>query len=294
MGGRFGNLITAMVTPFDGDGKVDFDAAQKLAAWLMDNGSDGIVVAGSTGEASTLTDGEQRDLWKAVKEAVGGRGKVIGGTGSNDTAHAIFLTQAAEQDGLDAALVVTPYYNKPPQAGLLAHFRAVAGSTSLPVIVYDIPARSVTKIEHSTLIELAQVTNIVAVKDAVGSVQGAARLVADAPEGFQVYSGNDADTLPWLSVGAVGVIAVASHVVGPQMAEMIRLFTSGDPEGARKIHLDLMPVFDAMSLTTNPIPVKASLELMGHRVGAPRLPLIPADDAQRATLKAVLTSAGVL
>jgi 4-hydroxy-tetrahydrodipicolinate synthase len=294
MGGRFGNLITAMVTPFDGDGKVDFDAAQRLAAWLMDNGSDGIVVAGSTGEASTLTDGEQRDLWKAVKEAVGGRGKVIGGTGSNDTAHAIFLTQAAEQDGLDAALVVTPYYNKPPQAGLLAHFRAVAGSTSLPVIVYDIPARSVTKIEHSTLIELAQVTNIVAVKDAVGSVQGAARLVADAPEGFQVYSGNDADTLPWLSVGAVGVIAVASHVVGPQMAEMIRLFTSGDPEGARKIHLDLMPVFDAMSLTTNPIPVKASLELLGHRVGAPRLPLIPADDAQRARLKAVLTSAGVL
>jgi 4-hydroxy-tetrahydrodipicolinate synthase len=294
MGGRFGNLITAMVTPFDGDGKVDFDAAQKLAAWLMDNGSDGLVVAGSTGEASTLTDGEQRDLWKAVKEAVGDRGKIIGGTGSNDTAHAIFLTQAAEEDGLDAALVVTPYYNKPPQAGLLAHFRAVAASTSLPVIVYDIPARSVTKIEHSTLIELAQVDNIVAVKDAVGSVQGAARLVADAPEGFQVYSGNDADTLPWLSVGAVGVIAVASHVVGPQMAEMIRLFTSGDPEGARKIHLDLMPVFDAMSLTTNPIPVKASLELMGHRVGGPRLPLIPADEAQRAQLKEVLTSAGVL
>jgi 4-hydroxy-tetrahydrodipicolinate synthase len=294
MGGRFGDLITAMVTPFDDDGNVDFDEAQKLAAWLMDHGSDGLVVAGSTGEASTLTDAEQRDLWKAVKEAVGGRGKVIGGTGSNDTAHAIFLTKAAEEDGLDAALVVTPYYNKPPQAGLLAHFRAVAGSTSLPVIVYDIPARSVTKIEHATLIELAQIENVVAVKDAVGNVQGAARLVADAPEGFQVYSGNDADTLPWLSVGAVGVIAVASHVAGPQMAEMIRLFTSGDPEGARKIHLDLMPVFDAMSLTTNPIPVKAALELMGHPVGGPRLPLVPADDAQRARLKDVLTSAGVL
>lgn len=294
MGGRFGDLITAMVTPFDDDGNVDFDEAQKLAAWLMDNGSDGLVVAGSTGEASTLTDGEQRDLWRAVKEAVGDRGKIIGGTGSNDTAHAIFLTRAAEEDGLDAALVVTPYYIKPPQTGLLAHFRAVAESTSLPIIVYDIPARSVTKIEHSTLIELASIDNVVAVKDAAGSVQGAARLVADAPEGFQVYSGNDADTLPWLSVGAVGVVAVASHVVGPQMAEMIRLFGSGDPDGARKIHLDLMPVFDAMSLTTNPIPVKASLELMGHKVGGPRLPLVPADDAQRATLKAVLASAGVL
>jgi 4-hydroxy-tetrahydrodipicolinate synthase len=294
MGGRFGDLITAMVTPFDSDGNVDFDEAQRVASWLLDNGSDGLVVAGSTGEASTLTDGEQRDLWRAVKEAVGDRTTIIGGTGSNDTAHAIQLTKAAEEDGLDAALVVTPYYNKPPQAGLLAHFRAVAGSTSLPVILYDIPARSVVKIEHSTIIELAQIENVVAVKDAVGSVQGAARLVADAPEGFQVYCGNDADTLPWLSVGAVGVIAVASHAAGPQMAEMIRLFASGDPAGARKIHLDLMPVFDAMGITTNPIPVKACMELLGHKVGGPRLPLIPADDAQRALLKDVLTSAGVL
>lgn len=294
MGGRFGNLITAMVTPFDTDGNVDFGEAQRLASWLLDHGSDGLVVAGSTGEASTLTDGEQRDLWRAVKEAVGDRCTIIGGTGSNDTAHAIQLTKAAEQDGLDGALVVTPYYNKPPQAALLAHFRAVAESTSIPLILYDIPARSVVKIEHSTIIELAQIENVVAVKDAVGSVQGAARLVAGAPDGFQVYCGNDADTLPWLSVGAVGVIAVASHVVGPQMAEMIRLYNSADPAGARKIHLDLMPVFDAMGITTNPIPVKASMELLGHKVGAPRLPLIPADDAQRALLKDVLTSAGVL
>lgn len=294
MGGRFGDLITAMVTPFDREGNVDFDQAGRLAAWLVDNGSDGLVVAGSTGEASTLTDGEQRDLWNAVKQAVGDRATVIGGTGSNDTAHAIQLTAAAEEDGLDAALVVTPYYNRPPQNGLLAHFRAVAESTSLPLIVYDIPARSVTKIEHATLIELAQIDNIVAVKDAAGSVQGVARVVAEAPEGFQVYSGNDADTLPWLSVGAVGVIAVASQIVGPQMAEMIRLFKSGNPEGARKIHLDLMPVFDAMSLTTNPIPVRACLELTGHPVGGPRLPLVPATDAQRSQLKDVLTSAGVL
>ncbi len=294
MGGRFGDLITAMVTPFDQDGKVNFDVAQKLAAWLIENGSDGLVVAGSTGEASTLTDDEQRDLWKAVSEAAGDRTTIIGGTGSNDTAHAIHLTKTAEEVGLDAALVVTPYYNRPPQGGLLEHFRAVAAATSLPVILYDIPARSVVKIDHATLIELAQIDNVVAVKDAAGSAQGAARLVADAPEGFQVYSGNDADTLPWLSVGAVGVIAVASHVVGPQMAEMIRLFHSGDPHGACKIHLDLMPVFDAMGLTTNPIPVKACLELMGHRVGGPRLPLIPATEAQRGRLRDVLTSAGVL
>lgn len=294
MGGRFGDLITAMVTPFDSEGNVDFDAAQKVAAWLVDHGSDGLVVAGSTGEASTLTDAEQRDLWRAVKQAVGDRATIIGGTGSNDTAHAVKLTQAAEEDGLDAALVVTPYYNRPPQAGLLAHFRKVADSTSLPVILYDIPARSVTKIEHATLLELARVDNVVAVKDAVGSVQGVARLVADAPEGFQVYSGNDADTLPWLSVGAVGVIAVASHVAGPKMAEMIRLFKAGDVAGARRIHLDLMPVFDAMSLTTNPIPVRACMELIGHQVGGPRLPLLPADEAQRSKLRDVLTSAGLL
>lgn len=294
MGGRFGDLVTAMVTPFDQDGKVNFDQAQKLAAWLLDNGSDGLVVAGSTGEASTLTDEEQRDLWRAVKEAVGDRATIIGGTGSNDTEHAIKLTRAAEEDGLDAALVVTPYYNRPPQSGLLAHFRAVAASTSLPVILYDIPARSTVKIDHSTIMELAQTPNIVAIKDAVGNAQGVARLVAESPEDFQVYSGNDGDTLPWLSVGAVGVIAVASHLVGPQMKEMLGLFASGDNAGARRIHLELMPVFDAMGLTTNPIPVKACLEMMGHPVGGPRMPLVPADEAQIAKLREVLTAASII
>lgn len=294
MGGRFGDLVTAMVTPFDSNGSIDFPKARELAGWLIDNGSDGLVVAGSTGEASTLTDEEQRELWRAVKDEVGDRAKIVAGTGSNDTVHAIHLTKWAEQDGLDGALVVTPYYNKPPQAGLLAHFRAIADSTSLPIILYDIPARSVVKIEHETILELAKVDNIVGVKDAVGNVQGAARLVADAPPDFQVYSGNDGDTLAWLSVGAVGVIAVASHVVGPQMAQMINMFTSGDVAGARKIHLDLMPVFDAMGITTNPIPVKAALELMGHQVGSPRLPLVCADDAQVGQLREILTAAGVI
>lgn len=294
MAGRFGGLITAMVTPFGAAGELNLDAAQKLAAWLVEQGSEGLVIAGSTGEASTLTDAEQQALWRAVKEAVGDRCTLIAGTGSNDTAHAIKLTRLAEQDGMDAALVVTPYYNRPPQPALLAHFKAVAACTDLPIILYDIPVRSAAKIEHATLMELAAVDNVVAVKDAVGNAQGAARIVAQAPQGFEVYSGNDADTLPWLSVGAVGVIAVASQVAGPRMAEMIRKFDAGDVQGARRIHLELMPVFDAMGMTTNPIPVKACLQMMGHDVGGPRMPLIPADQSQTERLRAVLDRAGVL
>lgn len=241
-----------------------------------------------------MDDQEKVALWKAVVSAVGGRAKVIAGSGTYSTSHSIHLTKEAEKAGCDAALVVTPYYNRPPQEGLLAHFKAVAGSTGLPLILYDIPIRTGRKIEHPTLIELAQVDNIVAVKDACGDAQGVARLIADAPEGFQVYSGNDGDTLPWLSLGAVGVIAVASHVAGPQMQEMISLFHSGDAAGARKIHLDLMPVFDAMMLTTNPIPVKAAMKLAGIDCGDPRLPLVPASDKQMAELKTVLKKAGVL
>lgn len=293
MRGQFGNLITAMVTPFD-EGSVDLSAAAELAEWLIDNGSDGLVIGGSTGEAPTLSDEEKVSLFRAVVDAVGGRAKVIAGTGTNDTAHSIHLSQEAARAGVHGLLLVTPYYNRPPQSGLLAHFKAVAASTELPVILYDIPVRSARKIEHSTIMELAEVRNIVAIKDACGDAQGAARLVADAPEGFEVYSGNDADTLPWLAVGAVGVIAVASHVVGPQMAQMISLYHSGDAATAQKIHLQLMPVFDVMSITTNPIPVKAALELLGKRVGAPRLPLVPATTSEIEQIRGVLTAAGVL
>lgn len=293
MRGQFGNLITAMVTPFD-EGSVDLSAAAELAQWLVDNGSDGLVIGGSTGEAPTLSDEEKVSLFRAVVDAVGGRAKVIAGTGTNDTAHSIHLSQEAAAAGVHGLLLVTPYYNRPPQSGLLAHFKSVAASTELPVILYDIPVRSARKIEHATIMELAAVSNIVAIKDACGDAQGAARLVAGAPEGFEVYSGNDADTLPWLAVGAVGVIAVASHVVGPQMAQMISLFHSGDAATARKIHLQLMPVFDVMGITTNPIPVKAALELLGKRVGAPRLPLVPATTSEIEQIREVLTAAGVL
>ena len=294
MRGRFGDLITAMVTPFDKDGKLDLDAAQKLAAWLVEQRSEGLVLAGSTGEGPTLNDEEKIALWKAVVEAVGDRASIIANSGTYDTAHSIHLTKEAEKVGVHGILAVTPYYNRPPQNGLSAHFRAIAAATSLPVLLYDIPIRTGRKIEHPTLMELASVDNIAGVKDACGDPQGAARLVAEAPGDFQLYSGNDGDTLPWLSVGAVGVIAVASHIVGPQMSEMIERFHSNDPETARKIHLELMPIFDAMSITTNPIPVKAALELMGHKVGAPRLPLPEATKEEKNELKKVMSSAGVM
>jgi 4-hydroxy-tetrahydrodipicolinate synthase len=294
MGGQFGDLVTAMVTPLNAAGEVDFEQARKLASWLIDNGSDGLVVTGSTGEAATMTDDEKLALWDAVKDEVTDRCWVIAGTGTNDTAHSIHLTKAAEKAGVDGALVVTPYYNRPPQSGLVAHFTAVAGCTDLPILLYDIPVRSGLKIEHSTLIKLAGIENVVGVKDACGNLQGASRLVAEAPEDFEVYCGNDGDTLGWLGIGAVGVIAVASHIVGPRMAEMIRLFKQGDSAGAKKIHLELMPVFDAMAITTNPIPVKAALGLMGHPVGDARLPLVPATQSELDRLKEVLSEAGIL
>jgi 4-hydroxy-tetrahydrodipicolinate synthase len=294
MKGQFGGLITAMVTPFDRDGDVDLAAAEKLAAWLLDNGSDGLVVAGTTGEGPTLDDHEKGELWRAVVSAAGERGSVIAGTGTNDTAHSIRLTRDAEKARCDAALVVTPYYSRPPQSGLLAHFRAVANSTGLPLMLYDIPTRTGRKIEHRTLLELAGTETIVAVKDAAGDVQAAARLIAEAPGSFEVYCGNDGDTLPWLAVGAVGVVAVASHVAGPRMAEMMEAFWAGDVAGARAKNAALLPVYDAMSLAPNPIPVKAAVSMLGHPAGSPRLPLPEATPDEAERIRMVLAAAGVL
>ncbi|MGH2706651.1 MAG: 4-hydroxy-tetrahydrodipicolinate synthase [Actinomycetota bacterium] len=294
MRGRFGDLITAMVTPFDEGGAVDLEGARRLAGWLVDNGSEGLVVTGSTGEAPTLTDDERVSLWRTVADAVGDRASVIAGSGTNDTAHSIDLTQAAQEAGVHASLLVTPYYNKPPQRGLLEHFQAIADATMLPLFVYDIPGRTALKIEHRTLIEIAAIDNVVAVKDSAGDVQGASRLVSQAPPDFQVYCGNDGETLPWLAVGAVGVVSVASHVVGPQMAEMIGRFKGGDADGARKIHLDLMPVFDAMAITTNPIPVKAAVGLLGLPAGSPRLPLPAATPEEIERIREVLARAGAI
>jgi 4-hydroxy-tetrahydrodipicolinate synthase len=294
MAGSFGTLVTAMVTPFKDDRSLDLDRAQELARWLLEHGSDGLVVAGSTGESATLSDQEKAELWRAVAEAAEGRGKVIAGTGTYDTAHTVHLTEEAERAGVDGILVVTPYYNKPPQRGLLEHFTVVAGATGLPVMLYNIPGRTAVRIEHDTLLRLAAVENIVGVKDSTGDFDGVSRLVAAAPSGFEVYCGDDWAVFGFVCLGAVGAISVASHVVGERIRQMIDLATSGDVAAARKVHHELLPAFDGMFITSNPIPVKAALGLLGQPVGPPRLPLVPASEEEIETVRKALEDAGAL
>jgi 4-hydroxy-tetrahydrodipicolinate synthase len=295
MAGRFGSLITAMVTPFREEGHaLDVDGAQRLASHLLDTGSDAIVVAGSTGESPTLSYKEKAELFRAVGEVTKGRGKLICGTGTYSTAETLELTQAAEDAGADGLLVVTPYYNKPPQRGLIAHFERVADATELPIIVYNIPGRTATRIEHETLLELAERPNIVAVKDSTGDFQGVSRLMAEAPPDFEVYSGDDWATFGYVCLGAVGLVSVASHLVGPQIRQMIELIQTGDVPAARKIHEDLSPLFNALFITSNPIPLKAALEMIGLPAGVPRLPLVPATSEERTRVRKALEDAGLL
>ncbi len=294
MPGRFGSVITAMATPFAEDGSLDVGRAGELAAWLVEHGSDGLVIHGSTGEASTMDDDEKFELVRAVKGAVGAGTPVIAGTGTPDTRHTIHLGERAKEAGADALLVVTPYYSKPSQPGLLAHFRAVAGGTDLPVLLYNIPSRTVIRIEHDTLLELATVENIVGVKDATGDVDGAARLVAEAPSGFEVYAGDDWGAFAWACVGGVGVISVASHVAGERLSRMFELISAGDVPAALKLHQELLPLFPALFVTSNPTPVKAALEMIGQPAGDPRLPLIPATEEERAVVRRAMEAAGVL
>ena len=288
-----GHVITAMVTPFRKDGSLDLDGARSLARHLVEHGSDGLVIAGTTGEAPTLSLAEKRDLWAEVVAAVRGRAAVIAGTGTYSTAESIELTEAAEAAGVDAVLVVTPYYSRPPQSGLLAHFRAVASATSLPVVLYDIPSRTARKIEHPTLLELARVPNIVGVKDAAGDLAGTARLAAEAP-GFTIWSGDDSLTLPTLAVGGSGVVSVASHVAGNRIAEMVAAHGKGDTEGAAHINRELVALYEVLFITANPIPVKAALEMLGLPAGPVRLPLVDATKEERARIHSVLSSLGVI
>jgi len=290
----FGRVITAMATPLAADGSLDLERAQTLARHLAANGSDGLVVVGSTGESPTLTFEEKRDLIAAVAEAVSGRADVIAGTGTYDTRESIHLSTMAAEQGANGLLVVTPYYSRPPQSGLRAHFRAVAGSTDLPVILYDIPARTARKIEHATLMELAGVPNIIGVKDAAGDLAGTARLAAEKPDDFTIWSGDDALTLPMLAVGAHGVISVASHLAGARIQEMIGAYLKGDTEGAAAINRDLTPLFDVLFITSNPIPLKAALGLIGQPAGQPRLPLVPATDAEISQVRDVLQRMGLI
>ena len=294
MAGRFGSVITAMVTPFRDDYSLDLDGAQALAKQLLDSGSDGLVVAGTTGESPTLTHDEKRELFRAVVEAAQGQGSVICNTGTYNTEESVELTRLAEESGADAVLTVTPYYNRPPQRGLLAHFTRIAGSTELPVILYNIPSRTSCVIEGDTLLRLAEVRNIVGVKDATGDFATISRIVAEAPTGFEVYAGDDAQTFAICCLGGVGVVAVASHLAGDRMKQMIDLIDGGDVPAARKIHHDLVPLFKAMGVTTNPIPVKAALEIAGRPAGPPRLPLVPASPEERQKIEEAMRAVGVL
>jgi len=284
---RFGAVITAMVTPFDDGGALNVDGAIKLARWLTDNGTDGLVLTGTTGEGPVLTDDEDEELWTAVANAVTVR--VIAGTGSNDTRHTIELTKRAEGCGVAGALVVTPYYNRPGQAGLEAHFKAVAEATELPILLYDIPIRTGRKIALETFVRLAGVKNIVGVKDAALDPSGSAKLRAAMPESFEIYSGDDDQTLALMATaGAVGVISVASHWAGPQIAEMIAAFEKGDVAGARELNGQLVESWDfrGSDAAPSPLPTKAMMRVMGHDVGQCRLPMGPAparleDEARR-------------
>jgi 4-hydroxy-tetrahydrodipicolinate synthase len=286
-----------MVTPFDAGGALDLDAAAALARWLVDHGTEGLVVCGTTGEAPVLTDDEKRSLWRAVVEAV--TVPVIAGSGTNDTAHSIELTKAATEAGAHAVLVVTPYYSRPPQAGIRRHIERVAAATDLPVMIYDIPVRAGRRIALDTMVSLARdVPNVVAVKDSTGDVAGAARLLTQTPSGFEIYCGDDDLALAMLSVGAVGAVSVASHWAGREMAEMLAAHFKGDVSGAREANARLIPSFDFETSETfpNPLPAKAACRALGLAVGQCRDPLGPApaelDDRARHVLEGLGTTVG--
>jgi 4-hydroxy-tetrahydrodipicolinate synthase len=273
----FGAVMSAMVTPFDAHGRLDLDAAQRLARWLAARGNDGLVVAATTGEASTLTDGERCDLVRAVAEAV--TIPVLAGTGSNDTAHSVALTAQARAWGAAGVLVVAPYYNRPPQAGIEAHFRAVAAATDLPVMVYDVPVRTGRRVAPEVLLRLfREVPNVVAFKDATGDPPAAAALVAQAGQHFDLYSGDDAFTLPLLACGAVGVVGTSTHWTGPHFQQMVAAFRRGDVAGARAVHARLLASFDYLNTedAVFSMSIKAMLATLGQPVGDCRLPLPPA------------------
>ncbi len=270
----FGRVLTAMITPFDQAGAVDYESAQRLASYLVSHGTDTIVVCGTTGESPTLSWSEEYELFQVVKTAVNGQGKVVAGTGSNSTSEAIAATQKAAELGLDGTLQVVPYYNKPPQAGLQAHFNAIATAVpNLPVMLYNVPGRTGRNLEASTVAKLAEVPNIIAIKEASGNLDQVSEIRRLTPAGFEIYSGDDSLTLPMLSVGAVGVVSVASHLVGNLLQQMIQAYEVGQVGTARDTHLKLLPLCKALFATTNPILIKAALQLQGWSVGTCRAPL---------------------
>jgi 4-hydroxy-tetrahydrodipicolinate synthase len=287
MSGRFGRVLTAMATPFAEDGSLDLDGAQRLAQHLLESGTDTLVVAGTTGEAPTLTHDEKERLFAAVVEVAGGE-RVMAGTSTYSTAESVELTRAAEKVGAGSLLLVTPYYNKPPQEGLVAHFTAIAGATGLPCVLYNIPSRAACRIELPTLLRLAEVDNIVAVKDAIGDMAAVSRLHRETGGSFEQYSGDDKNLLPLLACGGVGVVSVASHLVGPALAELIAAWERGDVATARTLHEDNLDLFEGLFATTSPILLKAALAELGLPAGPLRPPLVDATPEQRRSVRALL------
>src|SRR3954470_2725164 len=280
-----GNVLTAIVTPFREDESIDFDSFQRVARHLVDHGSDGVVVAGTTGESPTLTDRERLDLIGAAVDAVGGDATVVAGTGTYSTAHSVHLTEDARELDVDGLLVVTPYYNKPPQRGIVAHFEAIAEASDLPIVVYNIPSRVVINIEPDTITRLAQIPTVRAVKQANDDLEQARHIV---DVGLDLYAGDDNLVLPFLELGGLGGVCVHTHVVGPQVKEMIRRFRASDTEAARQLDDELAPAYELIGVVTGPIQIKAALNLLGHDVGGLRLPLVEAREGEVAQTRACL------
>jgi 4-hydroxy-tetrahydrodipicolinate synthase len=287
-----GEVLTAIVTPLKDDGAVDYDRFRDLAQFLVENGSDGLVVAGTTGESPTLSDDERLELFRVAVDAVGSGATVVAGTGTYSTAHSIHLTREAHEIGVDGFLVVTPYYNKPPQRGIVAHFKAIAAVSDKPIVVYNIPGRVVTNIEPETIVELAQIPTVKAVKQANDDLGQAKRIVDEA--GLDLYAGDDNLIYPFLEIGGIGGVCVHTHVVGRQVKAMVRAYRDGNTDEARRIDEELAPAYDLLKVQTNPIAIKAALNLMGHEVGGLRLPLVAADDGEVAAVRDCLERLGIL
>jgi 4-hydroxy-tetrahydrodipicolinate synthase len=286
-----GSVLTAIVTPFHEDGAIDFDAFRRLARHLVENGSDGIVVAGTTGESPTLSDDERLELFRVAVDELGGRASVVGGTGTYSTSHSVHLTRAANEIGVDGFLVVTPYYNKPPQRGIVEHFKAVAAESDRPIVAYNIPSRVVVNIEPETITDLADIPTIEAVKQANGDLDQARHIV---DTGLDLYAGDDVLLQPFLELGGIGGICVHTHVVGPQVAAQVQAWRDGDRERARELDRELQPAYDLLQVQTNPIAIKAALNLLGHEVGGHRLPLVPPTADEVARVRDCLDRLGLL
>lgn len=291
---NFGRVVTAMVTPMDENLAVNYEQVKKVAKYLIENGSDALVVAGTTGESPTLSKEEKLKLFQVVVEEVGGKVPVIAGTGSNNTAETISFSKEAEKLGVDALMLVAPYYNKPNQEALYQHFKAIAQATTLPIMLYNVPGRTGINILPSTVARLAEIDNIVAMKEASGNLDQISELKRLVNHDFSLYSGDDSLTLPVLAVGGCGIVSVAAHVIGREMGAMIDAFFAGNVVKANEIHLQLFPVYKALFCTTSPIPVKAAMNLLGHKVGSLRLPLVDADASEIEIIKTALKKFGVL